>query len=262
MRHTVLSKPRRKGAVVLLVGAVLLGLGASFLGIQAAQDAVYENLASMARSDRVQGAQSGDSVLSAASAKEDSGLDWDALLAQNASLVAWLSVEGTAIDYPVVQPADGQDADYYLHHDFWGAYSTQGCPYLDARASADGMHLLVYGHHLSSSGQMFTALYRAYQQDVFEGIGTATWETQTGAVEFVPVCSLSVDKAYADIQVFSFGSTAELRAWLAGIAEDASARSNGWTELCAQATRVLTLVTCSSTIAGQRARTLVIFAAL
>lgn len=242
--------PGRKGlrswalGLLLAACAALLGMAAALLGVSAAATGAYDVLA--------------QEVVDAGGM--DVGLD--ALTEQNPDYVGWLTVEGTSISYPVVQPSEDEDADFYLTHDYWGALSGVGCPYLDQRASAEGAHLLVYGHHLSLSDQMFSPIYQAYLQEVFDGIGTATWTAPDGeTTEFTPVFALSVDKSYAAIQTFSFSSKAELHAWLRTVAAGATAEREGWEELVQDADRVLTLVTCSSTMAGQRERTLLVFVA-
>lgn len=192
----------------------------------------------------------------------DTTIDWAALQAINGNVVAWLTVDGTSIDHPVTQPTDDMDPDYYLSHDLWNASSSTGCIYLDQRADADGGHLLVYGHHLGWTTLMFSELFQTYRQEEFDGIGTAVWNTPCeGATAFTPVFAMSVDMGYQDIQTFSFESSAELRAWLLALGEESTAQAEGWETLCTDADRALTLVTCSSTLGGQRERTLVVFVA-
>lgn len=187
-------------------------------------------------------------------------VDWGALLGINADTVAWLSVEGTSIDHPVVQPADGVDADWYLTHSFWGEPSSAGCLYLDARAGADGTHQLVCGHHLGWTDQMFSEIFQTYEQEVFDTVGQARWSTpEGGTTVYEPVMALSVDKTYAAIQQFEFEDAEALRAWLMEIEAEATARADDAETLIDGATRVLTLVTCSSVTGGQRARTLLVF---
>lgn len=188
------------------------------------------------------------------------GIDWEALLAANGECAAWLAVEGTAIDYPVAQASD-EDPGYYLSHDFWGGADAAGCPYLDARCGAEGEAMLVYGHHLGFSTRMFSELFRAYRQDVFDGVGAATWSTTSGETVFEPLMAMSVDKSYADIQRFDFDDAEELREWLRALSQSATATADDADDLIDGAERVLTLVTCSSTIGGQRERTLVVFVA-
>lgn len=190
------------------------------------------------------------------------GIDWDALLAQNPDTAAWLAVEGTGIDYPVVKPGPNKAGDWYLHHDFQGRKSPMGCPYLDPRSEADGRHALVYGHHLGLSGQMFSSVYDTYRQERFERVGAARWSTPAGGtLKLRPAMAMSVDKGYAPIQEFGFETVDELRTWLRRLSDDAQASAPELDALVGRARRVLTLVTCSSPIGGQRARTLLVFVA-
>ena len=70
--------------------------------------------------------------------------------------VAWLTVDDTNIDYPVMQ---GKDNTKYLNLDPYGKYSLSGSIFLDSRNAADFSddYSLVYGHHMEY-GKMFGAL--------------------------------------------------------------------------------------------------------
>ncbi len=70
--------------------------------------------------------------------------------------VAWLTVDNTNIDYPVMQ---GDDNTKYLNLDSYGKYSLSGSIFLDSRNSPDFTddYSLVYGHHMEY-GKMFGAL--------------------------------------------------------------------------------------------------------
>ena len=70
--------------------------------------------------------------------------------------IGWLTIDGTGIDYPVMQ---GRDNSEYLNRDPYGDYSLTGSIFLDARNAADlsDGYLLIYGHHMEAGG-MFGAL--------------------------------------------------------------------------------------------------------
>ncbi len=70
----------------------------------------------------------------------------------------WLTVYGTAIDYPVVQ---GPNDTYYAAVDIYGRPSLTGAIYLAAGNSADlsDSYNVIYGHHMDS-GAMFGGLDR------------------------------------------------------------------------------------------------------
>ena len=78
---------------------------------------------------------------------------YKALYEQNEDLVGWISIEGTAVNYPVMQSVDRPD--FYLKHGFDRQYSRYGVPYLD-EACATGLsnNLVIYGHNMKN-GTMF-----------------------------------------------------------------------------------------------------------
>lgn len=243
------KRGRAGNALLLAVFGTCLVAAAYLIGEQVSADMAYRNL----------GSEVSDAC---ATGGADGGIDWDGLLAQNPDTVAWLTVEGTRVDYPVVQPAAGKASDWYLGHDFWGNPSSVGCLYLDRRASANGRHMLVFGHHLGFSGQMFSDIFDSYEQGEFDGIGTARWSTpEGGTAEFEPIMAMSVDKTYAPIQSFEFATVDDLQSWLGELSRDATAASPDLEALADGASRALTLVTCSSAWSGQRARTLLVFVA-
>lgn len=71
-------------------------------------------------------------------------------------MVAWLTIDGTNIDYPVMQ---GKDNSHFLNIDPFGAYSLSGSIFLDNRCSADftDEYSVIYGHHMDY-GRMFGGL--------------------------------------------------------------------------------------------------------
>ncbi len=85
------------------------------------------------------------------------------LYGQNSDLAGWLAIEGTAIDYPVMQCDDNE---YYLHHDFYGQDSKYGCLYVKDMADfAAGTNFIIYGHNMKD-GSMFGDL-DLYQKESF-----------------------------------------------------------------------------------------------
>lgn len=89
---------------------------------------------------------------------------YEKLYSENTDLAGWLSVEGTRIDYPVMQCAD--DDEYYLHHDFYGEDSKYGCLYVRGRADVGaGTNFIIYGHNMKD-GSMFGDL-DFYQKESF-----------------------------------------------------------------------------------------------
>lgn len=79
------------------------------------------------------------------------------LYKKNKDLIGWVLVDGTQIDYPVMQTP--KDSEYYLHRNFNKEHDENGMPFLDAKCDVDdaNSNLMVYGHHMKS-GLMFAHL--------------------------------------------------------------------------------------------------------
>lgn len=71
----------------------------------------------------------------------------------NEDIVGHLRIEGTAIDYIVVQ---GSDNDFYLRHDIWQNPSSAGWIFLDYAVDISGQdqNMVLYGHNMRN-GTMF-----------------------------------------------------------------------------------------------------------
>ena len=75
-----------------------------------------------------------------------SDVDFDKLSKANKEVVAWISVDGTNINYPVVQTDDN---DYYLTHSFKKTYSNFGWVFMDFRNNPmNDNNTIFYGHNL------------------------------------------------------------------------------------------------------------------
>ena len=88
------------------------------------------------------------------------------LQALNPDVVGWLTVDGTKIDYPVVQ---GEDNYEYLNIEVDGSYSLSGTIFLDYRNDREfgDFYSLLYGHHMAGE-VMFGVLPRYQEQDFFD----------------------------------------------------------------------------------------------
>ena len=236
-----------------LVGVVLILAGAVVALWQRVVSSSYTMLAREVVRD-----SPADARGALASETCDNGIDWDELRSQNGRVAAWVVVEGTDISLPVVEPPSG-DGEYYLYHDFWNRAALEGTPFLDHRCRAAGPHRLVYGHRLAAGGQ-FSELQRAYEQEGFDALGNCHWHTPDGGeTELLPLCALRVDMWYEPIQRFGPFDEGRLQEWILELARQASACRSDALSLARRGVSVLTLVTCSSDLARQPWRTLVIF---
>ena len=93
--------------------------------------------------------------------------EYEEFLSQNPDLVGWLTIQGTKVDYPVVQKAE--DNDYYLNHSFDGSEDSAGTIYVDYRSDIVNptTNTMVYGHNMKN-GTMFGSLKNYLQEDFFK----------------------------------------------------------------------------------------------
>lgn len=138
------------------------------------------------------------------------GIDWDAL---PASVVAWVRVPGTTVDYPIVQ-GRSESPDFYLTHDADGERSAWGSPYIDAGCAqgADSPLVIVYGHHMSD-GTMFAPLAQYSSRDFAEGHRTIRVYTREKEIE-LEVFAVDVVDASSEGKRTDFADAAELESYL------------------------------------------------
>ena len=84
--------------------------------------------------------------------------DYNKLKSINSDTVGWIKINGTSINYPVVQ-ADNNE--YYLNHTFYKKTNGIGWIYMDYRNGIDELsdNTIIYGHNLRKGTLMFTTLH-------------------------------------------------------------------------------------------------------
>lgn len=95
-------------------------------------------------------------------------VDFSALQQKNDEIYAWLKIEDTKIDYPVVQHS-GDDAFYLTHSGVDKSYLKSGAIYTEKCNSLDFSDpvTLVYGHN-NFGDTMFTTLHKFEKKDFFD----------------------------------------------------------------------------------------------
>jgi sortase B len=132
---------------------------------------------------------------------------------ENPDLVGWLTVQNTAIDYPVVQ---GADNDYYLHQDYYGEESKYGCIFLDFNNKIFPLeapcNLVLYGHNMKDNS-MFGELEKYKKESFFEENPTFTFSTLYGEYTW-EVFSVFVSDVYFYYNDTTFPSEANWTSFL------------------------------------------------
>ncbi|MCL2718676.1 MAG: class B sortase [Lachnospiraceae bacterium] len=91
---------------------------------------------------------------------------YQTLFNRNRRLIGWLKIEGTNIDFPVMQTVNNE---YYLDRNFSQEYDKNGSIFMDFQCSVfpRSDNLIIYGHNMKS-GQMFGQLDRYEKKSHFE----------------------------------------------------------------------------------------------
>lgn len=78
----------------------------------------------------------------------------------------WISIDGTHIDYPLLQSEDNVK---YLDHNAFGDYVVTGSIFLDYRFDANftNFNTIIYGHHVPT-GDMFGDIKKFTNKDFFD----------------------------------------------------------------------------------------------
>lgn len=156
--------------------------------------------------------------------------------------VAWITVDDTNIDYPIVQ---GPTNLAYLNKDFYGNFSLAGTPFLDFRNTKDfsDNYNVIYGHNVNGTG-MFGSLELFLKKDHFDTHKTGTLYTRE---KIYNVIFFAVVETYSTDDVV-FGANnltdSDMNTLLKYISDNSTHyRDIGIEPGC----KILALTTCSST---------------
>lgn len=165
-------------------------------------------------------------------------VDFGQLSEINDDIVGWIYIEGTNINYPIVQTTDNS---YYLKRLFDGRRSGAGCIFLDYRSDADfsDRHSIIYGHHMNDR-TMFARLVEYKSQNFYDEHRIAYLVTPTAYYK-IGFFSGYVSDISSDAWKLSFHGD-EYGKWLEGIQQRSCFVSD-----CAptEEDRVITLSTCT-----------------
>lgn len=129
--------------------------------------------------------------------------EYEAVFQENKDFAGWITIDGTKVDYPVMQTKT--DTDFYLSRNFNGEKDVNGTLFLDARVNlADpGTNMIIYGHNMKS-GQMFGGLKKYLDESYFNAHRRITFNTlyEKSTYEIFAVCLAQVQ--YQDADAFRY----------------------------------------------------------
>ena len=98
--------------------------------------------------------------------KEEYTIDFNKLKEQNKETVAWIKVNNTNIEYPVVKESNNS---FYLNHSFDRSKNSAGWIFADYRNKIDNTdkNIVIYGHNMRD-GSMFGSMKNILNSDWYE----------------------------------------------------------------------------------------------
>ena len=150
------EKQRRRTVFICsLIAVVCLGYVFFYYYLYERNSNEYEHLASLKTEDNV--TINNEVHINYTKEEEKKELivleKYKKLFSQNKSLIGWIKIDDTNIDYPVMQTVNNE---YYLDHNYNQQYDKNGSIFLDKDCdiTKPGTNMIIYGHHMKS-GKMF-----------------------------------------------------------------------------------------------------------
>jgi len=179
---------------------------------------------------------------------------YQALYAQNSDLAGWIQIDGTNINYPVMQSK--HDPDFYLKHNFEKADSPHGCPYVQANCDLQtpSDNILVYGHNMKD-GTMFSDLLQYKRESFWEQYRIIRFDTMTAQAEYTVMAVFrgEAEDLFAYYQCTDTETPQEFAAYV-DACKNAALYETGVT--AAYGDKLLTLSTCDDS--GKNSRMVVV----
>lgn len=166
-------------------------------------------------------------------------VDFDSLVSVNEDVIAWIYIEDTNINYPVVQ---GDDNRYYASAMFNHDYNKAGSIFMDYRNQPDftDKHTIIYGHNMRN-GSMFADVRKYQDQEFYDEHPTGLIMTPEKNYHFEVVAAYVASLADNAWQL-EFFSDEDLEVWL----REAMERSEFTSSTIPTAQdQIITLSTCS-----------------
>lgn len=184
-------------------------------------------------------------------ATAENPIDFKSLQKSNSEVYAWIQVEGTEVDYPIVQ--SGIDDDYYLRHSAkdksWvasGAIFTQS----HNTKTFDDRITVIYGHN-GYSESMFTSLHKFEKKDFFDKHPNFYIYMPHRKLTYQIISAFKYDNRHI-MNSFDFQDTAVLTEFQAMLQDPNSSMKNVRTDLQTTIDLNSKIVVLSTCITGQK----------
>lgn len=209
------DRKRKRTVIILAVGAVICALVTGYLlfdnhrtsmEAERALEALRLESETVSR-EMPESGETAEAVVGASVIPEfpAAGNPYAEVFREYPDIKGWLQVEGTAIDYPILQ-REGED-EYYLYRDFRGEEDKRGSLILDEDSSVDEgeftTNLLIHGHNMKD-GSMFGALDAYCSEDYYKEHTHMTLYTRDGVHEYEVISVFKSQVFYVTDKVFKY----------------------------------------------------------
>ncbi len=122
---------------------------------------------------------------------------------ENSDVKAWIQIEGTNINYPLLQ---ANDNDYYLTHNYKKQYASSGSIFINNNCNIKNQNsnVIIYGHYMKN-GTMFADLWKYEKKDFYQKHPIVKITTDESEAEYEIIVAFKSRVFYQDEKnVFRF----------------------------------------------------------
>ena len=177
--------------------------------------------------------------------------EYQEIYAENEDLVGWLQIDGTVINYPVLQSDSEEDSQFYLTHSFAKKKDKNGSLFMDCRNDFvdRDTNIIIYGHNMKS-GAMFGTLKKYLEKGYLEKHPKIRFDTIYERGTYEVIGAFLSEVSYQDEYTFRYynflnaNNESEFQAFCVNVMQ-LSASKKGVLD-AKYGDQLLTLSTCSS----------------
>ena len=131
--------------------------------------------------------------------------EYEEMYAENHDLAGWLQIDGTVINYPVLQSDSEEDSQFYLTHSFTKKKDKNGSLFMDYRNDFvdRDTNIIIYGHNMKN-GAMFGSLKKYLEKDYLEKHAKIRFDTIYERGTYEVIGAFLSEVSYQDEYTFRY----------------------------------------------------------
>ena len=182
-----------------------------------------------------------EEIIDIANENKENTINVKELYKINKDIVGWLKIEGTNIDYPVMQTKDRPN--YYLKRNFYKKYSNLGTPYISENCNIETSdNLIIYGHHIKGK-KVFGELENYKSKEYYNNHKNIIFYTIQEKAEY-EVIAVFKTIAYTGFRYYEFYNIKDEKEFNTFIKKCKELSFYGIEETAKYGDRLITLSTC------------------